>query len=121
MPYADDVNVPMDGVLSQDWQAAVMKTGADGEPQVDRVAYEIGVLRTVREKLRCKELWVTGAKRYRNPDEDLPQDFEERREAYYQDLQQPLEVESFIAQIQHDMAQALEQLNRGLPKIQTPR
>ena len=115
-PYADDVNVPMDGVLSQDWQAAVMKTGADGEPQVDRVAYEIGVLRTVREKLRCKELWVTGAKRYRNPDEDLPQDFEERREAYYQDLQQPLEVESFIAQIQHDMAQALEQLNRGLPK-----
>ena len=44
-PYAIDVNVPMDGVLSQTWQAAVIKTGADGEPQVDRVAYEIGVIR----------------------------------------------------------------------------
>ena len=115
-PYAPDVNVPMDGVLSQDWQQAVMKTDTDGKPQVDRVTYEIGVLRTVREKLRCKELWVAGAKRYRNPDEDLPQDFEERREAYYQDLQQPLAVDSFIAQIQSDMSQALEQLNRGLPQ-----
>ena len=115
-PYAPDVNVPMDGVLSQDWQQAVMKTDTDGKPQVDRVTYEIGVLRTVREKLRCKELWVAGAKRYRNPDEDLPQDFEERREAYYQDLQQPLAVDTFIAQIQSDMSQALEQLNRGLPQ-----
>ena len=114
-PYATDVNVPMDGVLSQDWQEAVMRTGADGKLQVDRVAYEIGVLRTVREKLRCKELWVAGAKRYRNPDEDLPQDFEDRRETYYQDLQQPLEVDAFIAQLQHDMTQALEALNRELP------
>ena len=115
-PYGADVNAPMDGVLSPDWQEAVMSTGADGDPQVDRVTYEIGVLRTVREKLRCKEIFVPGAKRYRNPDEDLPQDFETKREEYYQDLQQPLEVEAFMAQIQGDMTQALEQLNRGLPK-----
>ena len=59
---------------------------------------------------------MPGAKRYRNPDEDLPQDFETKREEYYQALQQPLEVEAFMAQIQGDMTQALEQLNRGLPK-----
>jgi hypothetical protein len=58
---------------------------------------------------------VDGAKRYRNPDEDLPQDFESKRATYYGDLQQPLEVESFIAKIQQDMAQALEQFNAGLP------
>ena len=115
IPYADNVNVPMDGVLSTEWQEAVMVIGADGEPQIDRVVYEMGVLRAVREKVRCKELWVVGAKRYCNPDEDLPQDFESKREEYYQDLQQPLEVESFIAKIQRDMTQALEQFNRGLP------
>ena len=114
-PYGAEVNVPLDGVLSPDWQAAVMRTGADGKPQIDRVVYELGVLRTVREKLRCKELWVTGAKRYCNPDNDLPQDFEAQRARYYQDLQQPLEAESFIAQIQRDMTQALAQLNQGLP------
>ena len=27
---------------------------------------------TLRERLRCKEIWVVGADRYRNPDDDLP-------------------------------------------------
>jgi TnpA family transposase len=114
-PYDSDVNVPMDGVLPQEWQSVAMKTEADGEPHVDRVSYELGVLRTVRDKLRCKELWVTGAKRYRNPEEDLPQDFEKRRETYYRDLQQPLEADVFIARIQNEMTDALDQLNQGLP------
>jgi hypothetical protein len=61
-----------------------VSTGENGEPQIDRVAYELGVLQTVRDKLRCKEIWVDGAKRYRNPDEDLPQDFEAKRATYYQ-------------------------------------
>ena len=114
-PYATDINVPMEGVLSPGWQEAVIKIGADGLPHIDRLAYEIGVLRAVREKLRCKELWVAGANRYRNPDDDLPQDFEVKREDYYQDLQQPLDAEAFIAQIQADMTQALEALNQGIP------
>ncbi|NJO10079.1 MAG: hypothetical protein HC873_10955 [Leptolyngbyaceae cyanobacterium SL_1_1] len=66
----------MDSVLSAEWQESVMITGKRGEPEIDRASYALGVLRTVREKLRCKELWVEGAKRYRNPDDDLPQDFE---------------------------------------------
>jgi TnpA family transposase len=113
--YAADKQVPMQGVLSPGWQEAVMSAGADGHPQIDRVAYELAVLQTVRDKLRCKEIWVEGAKRYRNPDEDLPQDFETQRDAYYQNLQQPRDVNEFIAKIQQEMTQALEQFNRGLP------
>lgn len=114
-PYATDRVVPVEGVLSSEWQAAAVSVGKDGTPLIDRVAYELGVLHTIRDKLRCKEMWVEGAKRYRNPDEDLPQDFEAKRDTYYQDLQQPLDVERFIAQIQQDMSEALEQFNRGLP------
>lgn len=114
-PYAADVEVPMDGVLSAEWQAAAMTPDAKGEPKIDRATYELGVLRTVREKLRCKELWVVGAKRYRNPDDDLPQDFEDRREQYYQDLQQPLAADPFITQLQAEMTEALTELNQGLP------
>jgi hypothetical protein len=69
---------------SSTWQSVAVSTGENGEPQIDRVAYELGVLQTVRDKLRCKEIWVDGAKRYRNPDEDLPQDFEAKRATYYQ-------------------------------------
>ena len=86
----------MAGVLSAEWQESVMVIGKQGEPEIDRASYELCVLRTVREKLRCKELWVEGARRYRNPDDDLPQDFETKREQYYQELQQPLEAAPFI-------------------------
>ncbi len=55
------------------------------------------VLRELRERLRCKEIWVVGADRYRNPDEDLPQDFDAKRESYYDDLGQPREADEFMA------------------------
>jgi hypothetical protein len=54
------------------------------------------VLTTLREKLRCKEVWVKGAYRFRNPDEDLPQDFDLRREEYYAALDQPREARTFV-------------------------
>ncbi|MGB5914518.1 MAG: Tn3 family transposase, partial [Phormidesmis sp.] len=114
-PYPAETEVPMDGVLSAEWQEAVMVSAKQGEPEIDRASYELGVLRTVREKLRCKELWVVGAKRYRNPDDDLPQDFEEKREQYYLDLQQPLEAAPFIDQLQAEMTEALTEFNQGLP------
>ncbi|CAM4452140.1 Transposase [Paenibacillus phoenicis] len=70
----------------------------------------------LRDKLRCKEIWVPGANRYRNPDEDLPSDFEERREENYKALNQPLAADSFIAALKQVMIQGLEKLNDGMPK-----
>lgn len=114
-PYPAETDVPMEGVLSAEWQESVMVTGKRGEPEIDRARYELGALRTVREKLRCKELWVEGAKRYCNPDDDLPQDFEAKREQYYQELQQPLEATPFIDQLRAEMTEALTEFNQGLP------
>jgi len=45
-----------------------------------------------------------GAKRYCNPEEDLPQDFEAQRETYYQALKQPMDATAFITQLQQEMA-----------------
>ncbi|MGB3496028.1 MAG: DUF4158 domain-containing protein [Elainellaceae cyanobacterium] len=115
-PYPAETDVPMDGVLSVEGQESVMVAGKKGEPEIDRASYELGILRTVREKLRCKELWVEGAKRYRNPDDDLPQDFDTKREQYYLDLKQPLEAAPFIDQLQADMTAALTEFNQGLPE-----
>ncbi len=56
----------------------------DGKERINRINYEISVLQALRERLCCKEIWVVGASRYRNPDEDLPTDFEEHRQIYYQ-------------------------------------
>ena len=73
------------------------------------------MLTTLREKLRCKEVWVKGAHRFRNPDEDLPQDFDTRRSEYYAALEQPLEAKVFVENVRRKMAAALAALNSNLP------
>ena len=73
-------------------------------------------LQVLRDRLRCKEIWVVGANRYRNPDEDLPADFEVQREQYYAALNLPLDVEHFLGGVRREMSEALTLLDRGLPK-----
>src|SRR4029077_2909222 len=48
--------------------------------------------------------------------EDLPADFEENYSAYYQALNLPVDADSFIAELQTEMRQALTKLDTGLPK-----
>lgn len=114
-PFPDGVELPIEGVIPSEWQSTVQSENADGEITVDRAVYELCVLRTLREKLRCKEVWAPGAKRFQNPQHDVPQDFDTNRSAYYQALQQPLEAQAFIQPIQAAMRQGLDTLNQGLP------
>jgi len=88
----------------------------DGQERINRVNYEISLLQALREQLRSKEIWVVGAKRYCNPEEDLPTDFEFQRENYYQALKQPLDPEAFITQLQQNLTLALTNLDQGMPK-----
>ena len=67
--------VPVDDIVRGLWREAVMEKDAAGRDRVNRITYEICVLEALRERLRCKEVWVTGANRYRNPDDDLPADW----------------------------------------------
>jgi len=113
--FAADEVVPLRGVVRPGWRELVIEHDKKGRPRVNRISYELHVLQAVRERVRCKEVWVSGADRYRNPDDDLPTDFATRREAYYQELGQPLHADAFIASMQHEMADALAMLDRELP------
>jgi len=57
---------------------------------------------------------VVGAKRYCNPEEDLPRILK-LNETYYQALKQPMDATAFITQLQQEMTAALTQLDAGLP------
>jgi hypothetical protein len=70
----------------------------------------------LREQLRCKEVWVAGADRYRNPDDDVPADFDAQRVAYYAALNLPHEAGAFVGRVQRDLAEALVSLDRTLPQ-----
>jgi len=93
----------------------VTRDKAGKTEQVNRINYELCVLQTLREKVRSKELWVRHANRFRNPDDDLPKDFESKRSTYYAALRQPQDVDIFIRRLQQEMTTALEQLNQTIP------
>jgi TnpA family transposase len=110
-PFSE--KIPLEGVVNADWQDLVKDDKHAGA--VNRISYEWCVLRTLREKLRCKEVWVKGAYRFRNPDEDLPQDFDARHREYYAALEQPLEGKVFVENVRCKMEAALGALNSDLP------
>jgi len=111
--YPETEKVPLDNVVPDDWLEAV-KQGK----RINRINYELCVLKVLREKLRCKEIYVKGASRYRNPDEDLPADFNAKRIEYYADLHKPLSADEFIATQKKELQDALTMLDRGMPKNQ---
>jgi hypothetical protein len=84
--FPAEETVPTEGIVRGLWRDATLEKDAEGRKRVNRITYEICVLEALRNRLRCKEIWVVGANRYRNPDEDLPTDFEAQRTSYYQAL-----------------------------------
>jgi len=77
--YPAGETVPAHAGIDRDWRELCYHVDSRGRERVVRQIYEIGTFQALRDQLRCKEIWVLGADRWRNPDEDLPQDFEQRR------------------------------------------
>lgn len=113
--YPPDEMVPLDGIVLGPWKDAIYDEDKKGARKVNCVIYEICVLQILRERLRCKEIWVIGASRYRNPDEDLPTDFDSRRGAYYAALRLPQDGKVFIDTLRQEVEHELKKFNEELP------
>jgi len=111
-PVAEDV--PLDGVIREPWREAVVETETQGRQRVNRLTYELCVLQALRDQLRCKAIWVGGADRSRNPDEDVPPDFAARRSTDEAALTLPSQAEASIPQVQHEMRDELAAWDRPL-------
>ncbi len=115
--FSDAENIPIEGVIRSGMKDAVIEKDSEkGIERINRMNYEIVALQSLRDKLRCKEIWVVGANRYRNPDDDLPTDFEERREENYKALKQPMDAQEFIDKIRQAMYDGLSKLDVGMPR-----
>ncbi|TGV18160.1 Tn3 family transposase, partial [Mesorhizobium sp. M4B.F.Ca.ET.143.01.1.1] len=104
--------VPIEGVIPPKWRGAII--GKHG--RINRISYELCVLSQLRDRIRAKEIWVVGADRYRNPDDDLPKDFESRRAAYYNALNLTSDARAFTRKIQAELERELRLLNAELPR-----
>jgi hypothetical protein len=57
--YAPEDDPPLDGVIPDIWRDLVVSRTRRGLLQIHRVNYEICVLQALRDKLRCKEIWLS--------------------------------------------------------------
>ncbi len=111
-------------MIPDGWREAVV----DSDGVVERVSYELCVLIAVKDALRRREIYVDGAARWRNPEEDLPADFEDNRDVHYENLRQPLDAAEFIATLKEamrtsmaDCATAITKKRSGGTKVKTHR
>jgi TnpA family transposase len=113
--YIDINSVPVDAIVPEEFRSLVIEEDKQGKQRIRRIPYELTVLQALRRRVRCKEIWVEGAKRYRNPDDDIPRDFAEKRPDYYALLEQPMDAGDFIGTTQNDMRAWLKHFNDTLP------
>ncbi|MEV7471919.1 hypothetical protein AB0O20_36375 [Streptomyces kronopolitis] len=64
--------VPLEGVVRKDWMEFAIFTPDKGPKRVMRTVYEACVFQALRDRLRCKEIWVVGADKWRNPTRTCP-------------------------------------------------
>jgi hypothetical protein len=103
--------------LKGDWEALVYRDDERGRRRVVRSVYEVCTFQALRERLRRKEIWVEGADQWRNPDQDLPVDFEERRIEHYAAPRKPLDPTAFIDQLRDELRAELHALDEQLPAL----
>ncbi|WP_218184321.1 DUF4158 domain-containing protein [Streptomyces sp. PKU-EA00015] len=102
--------VPMDGVVRKDWREAVV----DDKGKVERIPYELCVLVALRDAIRRREIYIEGGLRWRNPEDDLPGDFEATRTVHYAAIRQPQDPEEFIADLKQRLTLGLDRLSAAL-------
>jgi TnpA family transposase len=108
--YGSADQPPIEGVVPAAWREAVV----DECGRIERVPYELCVLVALRDAVRRREVYVDGGIRWRNPEDDLPGDFDDTREVHYAALRQPTDPTEFVAGLRQRMGDALGRFDRAL-------
>lgn len=95
--------ISIEGIISKQQQKHIFETDELGKQRVLKKDYECIVLKLLRRKLLHKEVWVSGSYKYRDPIDDLPKDFEQRREEYCAMLNMPVSAKDFVNNVKADM------------------
>lgn len=110
----DLAKLPIEGVIDKEEKDLVFSVDEKGKKSVDETKYRILFLRSLHKRTKTKEAFVPGANKFRDPDEDLPADFEAKRAQYYSDLELPTNPDHLIQKLQAEMVGALTELNETI-------
>ena len=108
--YSDDDYIPTDGVVKKSHIDKVLE-----EKRAKRIDYELSLLHNLRNRLKVKEIWIKSGYKYRNPEDDLPKDFDDKRKEYYMMLGKDESAERFVSELQSDLKKHLSMLDKNIP------
>jgi len=112
--YPEKETIP--DIVPKKLQRILEEQNDNGTVKISRINYELVLLKKLRNRVRCKDIWVEEAAKYRNPDKDLPQDFDNNRINYYKEINKPLDAEQVIVELKNDMSYWLLKFNKNLPR-----
>ncbi|MGB0906056.1 MAG: Tn3 family transposase [Maricaulaceae bacterium] len=105
-------DIPINGVISK----SLLSSVADQNGVVDRYSYELSVVTSLRDRLRSRSIWVKVSRKYRNPDEDTPEDFAENVGKYCEVLDVSDDPRGMIENLKFEMEYQLLGLNAEITK-----
>jgi TnpA family transposase len=114
--YPVEEIVPLNNLISKQVQKKILEYDDDNNQRVLRKDYECAVFKLLRIKLRHKEAWVSSAYKYRDPKDDLPKDFDENRDEYFDLIGAPSASTTFTSKLKEEMYQHIRRFDQDLPK-----
>ena len=106
-----DDSVPIEDVIKKGQEGTVISEG-----RVKRIDYELSVLQNLRNKLRVRDLWISNGYKYRDPDYDLPKDFDEKKEKYCSILGKDIKERMDVLNIKGHLKKWLSHFNNNISK-----
>ena len=113
--YGAEDEVPLDGVVPRAERSRVVEPTPQGQPRIHRINYEIAVLQACASASGVKRSGFQGRSAIGIPKTISPPTFPTQRPTYYQALDKPLDRDTFMTDLQHQMTQALQTLDTGMP------
>lgn len=114
--YHEEMPVDLANLVSLQAQKYIKQQNEQNISRIYKKIFEIEFLKNLRDKLRHKEIWIEGSFKYRNPSEDFPSDFNEKREAYYKELDLPLAASDFTQLLKERMSNSIKTFDDNLPQ-----
>ena len=114
--YPIEEDVPINRLISKQQQKEIIELDEASNRRVLRKDYECAIFKLLRLKLKHKEVWVSGAYKYRDPVDDLPKDFKTNRNDYFSVLDVPLLAKDFTDKLKNEMSQHIQMFDQGFNK-----
>ena len=97
-----------------------LKTDHPTKVRINGCALELALFEQLKTELPVKNIWIKHAFRYRNPEEDMPPDFDKNQDYYFDLLGLPKDADVFIDDLKRRLDYNLNDLNASIltnPKV----